>query len=75
MFNFEHTKLTQAQFEKIAQLRTQFQRYYATSKFEVGKSIVEQNLPLKATAIFKNQSATRIPLQLQGRVALNKRTL
>ena len=29
---------------------------------------VEQNLPLKATAVFKKQRATRIPLQLQERV-------
>ena len=63
MFNFEHTKLTQTQFEKIAQLLTQFRKCYATSKFDVGKTKVELNLPLKATAIFKKQRATRIPLQ------------
>ena len=68
MFNFEHTKLTQAQFEKLAQLLTQFKKCYATSKFDVGKIKVEQNLPLKATAIFKKQRATRIPLQLQDRL-------
>ena len=37
MFNFEHTKLTQTQFEKLAQLLSQFQKCYATSKFDVGK--------------------------------------
>ena len=68
MINFEHTKLTQTQFEKLAQLLTQFQKCYATSKFDVGKIKVELNLPLKATAILKKQRATRIPHQLQDRV-------
>ena len=61
-------KQTQTQFEKLAQLLAQFQKCYATSKFDVGKIKVELNLPLEATAIFKNQRATRIPLQLQDRV-------
>ena len=65
MFNFEHTKLTQTQFEELAQLLTQFRDCYATSKFDVGKVKVEFNLPLKATAVFKKRRATRIPLQLQ----------
>ena len=68
MFNFEHKKLTQTQFEKLAQLLTQFQKCYATSKFDIGKIKVELNLTLKATVIFKKQRATRIPLQLQDRV-------
>ena len=68
MFNFEHTKSIQTQFEKLAQLLTQLQKCYATSKFDVGKVKVELNLPLKATAIFKKQRATRIPLQLQDKV-------
>ena len=64
MFYFEDTKLTKTQFEKLSQLLTQFKKRYATSKFDVEKIKVELNLPLKATAIFKNQRATRIPLQL-----------
>ena len=68
MFNFEHTNLTQTQFEELAQLLTQFKKCYATSKFDVGKVKIELNLPLKATAIFKKQRATPIPQQLQDRV-------
>ena len=68
MFNFEYTKLTQTQFEQLAQLLTEFKKCYAISKFDVGKIKVELNLPLKATAIFKKQRTTRIPLQLQDRV-------
>ena len=68
MFNFEHTILTQTQFEKLAQFLIQFQKCYATSKFDGGKILKKLNLPLKATAIFKKQRASRIPLQLQDRV-------
>ena len=70
IFNFEHTKLTQPQFEQLAQLLTQFHKCYATSKFAVGKIIVGLNLPLKATDIFQKHTATRIPLQIQDRVQL-----
>ena len=68
MFNFEHTKLTQFQFENLAELLIQYKQCYATSKFDVGKVKIELNLPLKATAVFKKQRATRIPLQLQDKV-------
>ena len=61
-------KLTQTQFDQLAQLPTQFKKCYATSKIDVGKIEVELNLPLKARAIFTKQRATRIPLQLQYRV-------
>ena len=60
MFNFEHTKLIQSQFEELAELLIQFKQCYATSKFDVGKVKAELNLPLKATAVFKKQRATRI---------------
>ena len=68
MFNFEQKKLTQKQFEHLAELLIQYKQCYATSKFDVGKVKVELNLPLKATAVFKKQRATRIPLQLQEKV-------
>ena len=71
MFNFEHTKSTQPKFENIAKLLTQFKQfkqYNATSKFDVSKIKLELNIPLKATAVFKKQKATRITLQLQDGV-------
>ena len=68
MSDFEHTKLTQAQFEQLAQLLTPFKQCYVPSKFDAGKIKVELNLPLKDTAVFKKQRAIRIPLQLQDRV-------
>ena len=68
MFNFEHAKLTQTRFEKLAQILTQFKKCYEISKFDVGNNKVELNLPLKVRAIFKKQRDNRIPLQLQDRV-------
>ena len=68
MFNFEHTKLTQTHFEELAQLPIQFRKSYARVEFDNGKVKVELSLQLEATAIFKKQRATRIPLQLQDRV-------
>ena len=54
MLNFEHTKLIQPQFEELAEIFIQFKQCYATSKFDGGNSKVELNLPLKATAILRN---------------------
>ena len=68
MFKFEHTKLSQTQFEELAQFLTQFKKSYATSKLDDGKVKAELHLPLKATSIIKKQRAIRIPLQLQDRV-------
>ena len=65
MFNFEHTKITQPQFEKLAQLLTKSKQCYATSKFDGGKIEEELKLPLRTTVLFKTQRANRIPLQLQ----------
>ena len=66
--SISNTKLTQQQFERLAQLLIQFRQCYATSKFDAGKIKVELHLPLEATAVFKKQRATRIPLQLQDQV-------
>ena len=68
MFNFDHMKLIQTQFEEVAQLLRRFKQCYATSKFDTGKIKVELSLPLKATAIFEKLDSTRVPLQLQDRV-------
>ena len=57
MFIFENTKLTQTQFEKLAQFLTRFKQCCATSKFDVGKIKVELNLPIKAIAIFNKKES------------------
>ena len=65
MFNFEHIKLNQKQFDQLAKLLLHYKPCYASSKFDAGKIKVELNLPLKATAVFKKQRATCIAKQLQ----------
>ena len=66
-FNFECTKLTQTEFEHLAQLLLKYEHPYATSKFDIGKIKVELN-PLRATVVFKRQRATRLLLQIHERV-------
>ena len=56
MFIFEHTKINQEQSEQLAQFLILFRSNLssATSEFDVAKINVELNLPIEATAVFKN---------------------
>ena len=58
MFNFQHSQITQNDFEQVAYLLLKYPRVYATSKFDVGKV----NSPLK------KQRASKVPIQLQDKV-------
>ena len=55
MFNFQHSQLTQNEFDKLAGLILRYPTVYATSKFDVGKiySPLHLHLPLKPEAVFK----------------------
>ena len=37
MFNFEHSQITQIEFDKLAKQLLKYSTVYATSKFDVGK--------------------------------------
>ena len=37
MFNFEHSQITQIEFDKLAKQLLKFSTVYARSKFDVGK--------------------------------------
>ena len=39
MFNFEHSQITQIEFDKLAKQLLKYSTVYATSKFDVGKSV------------------------------------
>ena len=56
MFNFEHSYLTQEQFDKIVDIILKYRNVYATTKFDVGKTKVKLNLPMKKDTVFKKQS-------------------
>ena len=37
MFNFQHSQITQSEFDKLAKQLIKYSSVYATSKFDVGK--------------------------------------
>ena len=39
MFNFQHSQITQNEFEQLADLVFKYSKAYSTSKFDVGKKI------------------------------------
>ena len=53
MFNFEHSQITQKEFDKLDELLLKVSTVYATSKFDVGKISSPLHLPLKTDAVFK----------------------
>ena len=68
MFNFQHSQITQKEFDKLAELLLKFPTVYATSKIDVGKINSPPHLPLKSDAVFKKQRASKVPIHLQDKV-------
>ena len=68
MFNFQHSQLTQNEFEKVAVLLLKYPKVYATSKFDIGKISSPLHLPLKPDAVFKKQRASKVPIHLHDKV-------
>ena len=68
MFDFQHSHLTQEEFEKVATIILQYKQVYATTKFDVGKTKVKLNLPMKKDAIFKKQQISKVPIHLRERI-------
>ena len=56
MFDFQHSHLTQEEFEKVVTIILQYKQVYATTKFDVGKTKVKLNLPMKKMQLSKNKS-------------------
>ena len=68
MFNFQHSQITQNEFDKLAQQLFKYSSVYATSKFDVGKVSSSLHLPLKPDAVFKKQRASKVPIHLHDKV-------
>ena len=68
MFDFQHSHLTQHVFGKVVTIILDYRQVYATTKFDVGKTKVKLNLPIKKDAIFKKQRISKIPLHLRERI-------
>ena len=62
MFNFQHSQITQDEFDKLAKQLIKYSSAYATSKFDVGKISSSLHLPLKPDAVFKKQRASKVPI-------------
>ena len=67
-FNFQHSQITQNEFNNLAELLLKYLTIYATSKFNIGKISSPLHLPLKPDAIFKKQRASKVPIHLQDKV-------
>ena len=68
MFNFQHSQITQNEFDKLAKQLIKYSTVYATSKFDVGKISSSLHLPLKPDAVFKKQRASKVSIHLHDKV-------
>ena len=67
--HFQHSQITQQEFEHLAELLLKYPMVYARSKFDVGKVSSLLHLPLKLEAIFKKkQQASKVPIHLQHKM-------
>ena len=66
-FNFQHSQITQKEFDKLAELLLKYPTFYATLKFDIGKNSSLLHLPLKRDAVFKKQRASKVPIHLQDK--------
>ena len=62
MFNFQHSQITQKEFEQIADLLLKYPKVYATRKLDVGKVNSLLHLHLKRDAVFKKQRVIKVPI-------------
>ena len=67
MFNFQHSQITQDEFDKLAKQLIKYSSVYATSKFDVGKISSSLHLPLKPDAVFKKQRASKVSIHLHDK--------
>ena len=68
MFNFQHSQITQNDFDNYAKLLLKYPTVYATSKFDIGKVNSPLHSQLKPDAILKKQSASKVPIHLLDKV-------
>ena len=68
MFNFQHSQITQNEFDKLAKQLIKNSSVYATSKFDIGKISSSLHLPMNPDAVFKKQRASKVPIHLHDKV-------
>ena len=70
MFNFQHSQITQNEFDKLVKQLKKYSSAYATSKFDVGKFSSSLHLQLTPDAVFKKQRTSKVPIHLHDEVNL-----
>ena len=68
MFNFQHSQITQDEFDKLAKQLKKYSSVYGSSKFDVGKYCSSLHLPLRFDTVFKKQKASKVPIHLHDKV-------
>ena len=64
IFDFQHSYLTQEEFEKVITIILTYKQVSATTKFDVGKTKVKSNLPMKKTQYSKKRIG-KVPMHLR----------
>ena len=59
MFYFQHSQITQKEFEQLDDLLLNYPKVYATSKLDVGKINSTLDLPLKPDAVFQKNEQVK----------------
>ena len=67
MFDFQHSHLTQEEFENVVSIILNYKQTYATTKFDVRKMKLKLNLPMEKDAIFKKQRISKVPIHHESK--------
>ena len=59
MFDIQHSHLTLEKFDKIVDIILKYRSVYATTKFDVGKTKVKLNLPMKKMQSSKSRESAK----------------
>ena len=68
MFTFQHSQITQNEFDQLAKQLIKYSSVYTTSKFDVGKVSSPLHLPLKPDADFTKQRASKVTIHLHDQI-------
>ena len=68
MLDFQQSHLTLVELEEVVTIILTYKQVYTTTKFDVGKTKVKLNLPMKNDAVFKKQRISKVPIHLRERI-------
>ena len=66
MFDFQHSHLTQEEFEEVVTIILSYKQVYATTKCDVGKTKGKLNLAMKKYAVFKKKESLMYQYTLEN---------